>query len=75
MKNTSALLIVGLATAGWSVMAAEKNWSSPVQVYTYGGDALKIFFSKRGLIFHKVYLEGPIQKSFEGRVEYAAEKG
>ena len=25
MKNTSALLIVGLATAGWSVMAAEKK--------------------------------------------------
>src|SRR5439155_9349975 len=25
MKNTSALLIVGLATAGWSVMAAEKS--------------------------------------------------
>jgi len=25
MKNTSALLIVGLATAGWSVMAAEKQ--------------------------------------------------
>src|SRR2546426_3033515 len=25
MKNTYALLIVGLATAGWSVMAAEKK--------------------------------------------------
>src|SRR5438874_3561721 len=25
MKKTSALLIVGLATAGWSVMAAEKQ--------------------------------------------------
>src|SRR5882672_5510149 len=32
MKNTSALLLLGLATAGWSVMAADKLDISKVDV-------------------------------------------
>lgn len=57
------------STAAALVTAALKNKKSPVLVHTRGGEVLKIYFSKTGFIFHDVYLEGRIQKSFEGRVE------
>ena len=57
------------STAAALVTAASKNLKSPVLVHTKGGEVLKIYFSKTGRIFHDVYLEGRIQKSFEGRVE------
>ena len=57
------------STAAALVTAATKNLKSPVQVHTKGGESLKVYFSKTGVRFHDVYLEGRIQKSFEGRIE------
>ena len=57
------------STAAALVTAATKNLKSPVQVHTKGGETLKVYFSKAGTRFHDVYLEGRIQKSFEGRIE------
>ena len=56
------------STAGALVAAAVKNLKSPVSVHTHGGELLKVYFSRNGLSFHGVYLEGRVQKSFEGSV-------
>ena len=56
------------STAGALVAAAVKNLKSPVRVYTRGGEILKIYFSKDKTGFREVYLEGRIEKKFEGRV-------
>ncbi len=56
------------STAGALVAAAVKNLKSPVSVHTRGGEVLKVYFSRNGLNFHSVYLEGRVQKSFEGSV-------
>ncbi len=55
------------STAGALIAAATKDLPSPVLVRTKSGETLKIYFSKEGQNFHDVYLEGPVQKSFEGR--------
>ncbi len=57
------------STAAALVAAAMKNLKSPVLVHTKGGEVLKVHFSRIGGFFHDVYLEGRIQKSFEGRVQ------
>ena len=56
------------STAGALVAAAVKNLKSPVSVTTEGGGKLKIYFKRDGDRFHDVYLEGSIQKCFEGSV-------
>ena len=56
------------STAAALVVAAVRNFKSPVLVHTKGGEVLKVYFSRTGVHFHNVYLEGRIQKSFEGRV-------
>lgn len=56
------------ATAAALVAAELKGLCSPVLVRTRGGDTLKIYFSKDGGCFHDVYLEGPVETGFEGRV-------
>lgn len=56
------------STAAALVAAALKNLKSPVSVHTAGGETLKVYFSRKGLKFYEVYLEGRVQKNFEGRV-------
>ncbi len=56
------------STAGALVAAALKNLKSPVLVHTQSGEDLKVYFSRKGIQFYDVYLEGPVKKSFEGRV-------
>lgn len=56
------------STAGALIAAALKGFRSPVTVHTKSGEALSIHFNKDGEKFNDVYLEGPVQKSFEGRV-------
>ncbi len=56
------------STASALVAAAIKNLKSPILVHTKGGEVLKIYFSRTRMMFHDVYLEGKIQKTFEGRV-------
>jgi diaminopimelate epimerase len=56
------------STAAALVAAALKDLKPPVLVYTKGGETLKIYFTRKGAGFTDVYLEGRVQKSFEGRV-------
>ena len=56
------------STAAALVVAALKGLKSPVLVLTKGGETLKVYFSKKGSEFFNVYLEGPVQTTFEGRV-------
>lgn len=56
------------STAAALVAAALKGLKSPVFVRTKGGETLKVYFSKKGSEFFNVYLEGPVQTTFEGRV-------
>ncbi len=55
-------------TASALVASALKGFKSPVEVHTRGGEALKVYFSREGERYTDVYLEGPVQTSFEGRV-------
>lgn len=57
------------STASALVAAAVHGMKSPVSVKTKGGEILKIYFSKENGRFHDVYLEGPVQTCFEGRVK------
>ncbi|MBI3253073.1 MAG: diaminopimelate epimerase [Candidatus Omnitrophica bacterium] len=56
------------STASALVAAALRGLESPVKVRTHGGEELKVYFSRNGRSFVDVSLEGPVQKSFEGRV-------
>ncbi len=56
------------STASALIAAALKGFRSPIKVRTASGDTLKIYFSKNQNQFKEVYLEGAVQKSFEGRV-------
>ena len=56
------------STAGALIAAASRGLKSPVSVHTRGGEILKIYFKKDGTRFYDVYLEGRIQKNFEGSV-------
>ncbi|MBI4432950.1 MAG: diaminopimelate epimerase [Candidatus Omnitrophica bacterium] len=56
------------STASALIAAALRGFGSPLSVLTHGGDALKVYFSKRDSQFHDVYLEGPVHVSFEGSV-------
>ncbi|MBI4352551.1 MAG: diaminopimelate epimerase [Candidatus Omnitrophica bacterium] len=56
------------STAGALILAALKGFRPPVSVHTRSGEILKIYFKRKGLAFREVYLEGPVQKTFEGRV-------
>ncbi len=56
------------STAGALVAAALKDLKSPVRVHTQSGEVLKVYFSKKGNEFYDVYLEGRVQKTFEGRI-------
>ncbi len=49
------------------VTAALKDWKSPVEVNTRGGETLKIHFSRDGHRFYDVYLEGRVIRTFEGK--------
>ncbi len=57
------------STASALIASAVCGWKSPVSVKTQSGETLKVYFSKEGNRFHDVYLEGSVQKSFEGRVK------
>ncbi len=57
------------STASALVAAAKYGMKSPVAVKTRGGETLKIYFSRDNGAFHDVYLEGPVQTCFEGRVK------
>jgi diaminopimelate epimerase len=57
------------STAAALVSAAVYPIKSPVPVKTRGGEVLKVYFSKDGDRFYDVYLEGPVQKCFEGSVK------
>jgi len=56
------------STASALVVAALKGINSPVDVYTQGGDKLKVSFQKKGEVFNNITLEGPVACSFEGEV-------
>lgn len=57
------------STAAALVAAALKGLKSPVLVRTKGGEILKVYFSRKKGEFSDVYLEGPVQTTFEGRVK------
>jgi diaminopimelate epimerase len=57
------------STAGALIAAALKGMKSPVDVHTYGGEVLKIYFTRNGEGFRDVYLEGRVRINFEGRTE------
>ena len=56
------------ATAAALVAASLKGFESPVVVTPKSGESLKVYFSREGENYHEVYLEGPVEKTFEGRV-------
>ncbi len=57
------------STASALIAAMRKGLRSPVTVHTRGGETLRIHFSRNGQGFSEVYMEGPVQKCFEGRVD------
>lgn len=57
------------STASALVASALENLKSPVRVHTLSGEVLKVYFSRSGAgDFEKVYLEGPVETIFEGRI-------
>ena len=56
------------STAGALIAAATHRLKSPVAVKTKSGETLKIYFTRDGESFRDVYLEGSVQKCFQGRV-------
>ena len=56
------------STASALVSAAYRGLRSPVKVRTSGGEVLKVYFKNEDGRWRDVYLEGPVQSSFEGRV-------
>jgi diaminopimelate epimerase len=57
------------SVAGALVAASLKGLKSPVRVRTRGGEVLNIYFAKKNGAFTDVYLEGGVEKCFEGRVD------
>ncbi len=57
------------AVASALVTALLKQFSSPVNALTKGGDRLKIYFRREGETFKDVYLEGKVLRVFEGSVK------
>ncbi|MBN1872549.1 MAG: diaminopimelate epimerase, partial [Candidatus Omnitrophica bacterium] len=58
------------ATASAIVSSALGYVDSPVKVKTHGGDALYIYFAKTGGEYKDVFLEGEVELSYEGSVDY-----
>ncbi|MBI3991398.1 MAG: diaminopimelate epimerase [Candidatus Omnitrophica bacterium] len=54
------------STASALISSLVKGVISPVNVNTYGGDILKIYFEKSGEGFKNVFLEGKVKEVFEG---------
>ncbi len=54
------------STASALVAAAIKDLKSPVSVKTKGGEILKVYFSRKGLEFYDVFLEGKVNFIFDG---------
>lgn len=56
------------STASALVSASLRGLRSPVKVLTAGGEILKVYFKNGNGSWKNVYLEGPVQKIFEGSV-------
>ena len=56
------------STASALVSARRQGLKSPVRVKTSGGEILKVYFKKEDGLWKEVYLEGPVQTTFEGSV-------
>ncbi len=56
------------STASALVCASLEGLHSPVYVHTAGGEILKVYFQNENGRWKDVYLEGPVQKTFEGSV-------
>ena len=58
------------AAASAIVSSAVGLVDSPVKVKTWGGDALYIYFGKKDNKYYDVSLEGEVELSYEGSVDY-----
>jgi diaminopimelate epimerase len=56
------------STASALVSASLRGLRSPVNVQTTGGEILKVYFKNENGFWKDVYLEGPVQKIFEGSI-------
>lgn len=56
------------STASALVSALCEGLKSPVKVHTAGGEILKVYFKNEAGRWKSVYLEGPVQTTFEGSV-------
>ena len=56
------------------ISAVVKNFPSPVQVRTSGGEILTVTFSRKGNNFTDIFLEGTVTKVFDGEIDFD-EKG
>ena len=56
------------STASALISALLEGLRSPVNVRTAGGEVLKVYFKNENGHWKDVFLEGPVQTSFEGRV-------
>ncbi|RLB34629.1 MAG: diaminopimelate epimerase [Deltaproteobacteria bacterium] len=60
------------AIASAVVASARDMVHSPVRVKTRGGEELKIYFKKKGMLFEEVWLEGSTSLIYEGRLNEEA---
>ncbi|MBW2045640.1 MAG: diaminopimelate epimerase [Deltaproteobacteria bacterium] len=60
------------AIASAVVASARDMVHSPVRVKTRGGEELKIYFKKKGMLFEEVWLEGTTSLIYEGRLNEEA---
>lgn len=57
------------STASALISARLEGLKSPVKVHTAGGEILKVYFKNGNGRWSGVYLEGPVETTFEGSVE------
>ncbi len=57
------------STASALVSSLVEHLDSPVLVHTMGGEVLKIYFKNENGGWKDVFLEGPVQKTFEGSIK------
>ena len=57
------------AVASAIIACLKKGLTNPVNVYTRGGEILKIYFKNKGDKVYDVYLEGKVRIVYEGNIE------
>ena len=64
-------LACGTGATASAIIASELGHvKSPIKVKTSGGDALYIYFDKKGSQYRDVFLEGEVEIAYEGSVNY-----